>query len=429
MRSSLPFSAASGVFTWALCLGGAACNSTTPTLAHGGPPAAHQEREPSPGAAAPPLSPVPFGAGANALQVAPAKASESVPLRLATWNLEWLDSEPGAGTRPRQLADYARLAEYARRLDADLVAVQEVDGEEALARVFPEATHSLYVTRGTDRQRVGFAWKKELHVVPLDDYQALGRDGLRAAADVAVSVGGHSLRLLSVHLKSGCSEATPKSHSKSCRKLFAQLPVLEAWIDERAREGVPFAVLGDFNRQFFRRPGEATWAELDDGDPSDADLWSPTEGHGSRCWDQARPHFIDHVLLGARLHAFALPESFAELVYDAADAPHRAALSDHCPLSIALALPRLAATRAPSRGESEPPAVSAETPNPGPAGTAPGSANPPIKGNISRGRKLYHLPSCPNYAEVTIDPAKGERTFSSEAEARAAGFHRAGNCP
>ncbi|MGP9819947.1 thermonuclease family protein [Salinarimonas sp. NSM] len=46
-----------------------------------------------------------------------------------------------------------------------------------------------------------------------------------------------------------------------------------------------------------------------------------------------------------------------------------------------------------------------------------------IKGNISRsGRRLYHTPASPSFAETRIDEASGERWFCSEAQARAAGF-------
>jgi hypothetical protein len=53
-----------------------------------------------------------------------------------------------------------------------------------------------------------------------------------------------------------------------------------------------------------------------------------------------------------------------------------------------------------------------------------------IKGNInSKGDKLYHHPGCPSYKVTKIDPGQGERMFSSEAEARAAGWSKANNCP
>ena len=51
-----------------------------------------------------------------------------------------------------------------------------------------------------------------------------------------------------------------------------------------------------------------------------------------------------------------------------------------------------------------------------------------IKGNISynSGKRIYHMPGDRDYARTKISPARGERWFCSEAEARAAGWRRAG---
>ena len=60
------------------------------------------------------------------------------------------------------------------------------------------------------------------------------------------------------------------------------------------------------------------------------------------------------------------------------------------------------------------------------AEAAPGSCR--IKGNISynSGKRIYHMPGDRNYARTKISPARGERWFCSEAEARGAGWRRAG---
>ncbi len=48
-----------------------------------------------------------------------------------------------------------------------------------------------------------------------------------------------------------------------------------------------------------------------------------------------------------------------------------------------------------------------------------------IKGNITgKGERIYHMPDGPHYDQTEIDPAKGERWFGSEKEARAAGWRR-----
>lgn len=48
-----------------------------------------------------------------------------------------------------------------------------------------------------------------------------------------------------------------------------------------------------------------------------------------------------------------------------------------------------------------------------------------IKGNISASGRIYHLPGQRDYEQTRIDPARGERWFCSEGEARAAGWRRA----
>ena len=52
-----------------------------------------------------------------------------------------------------------------------------------------------------------------------------------------------------------------------------------------------------------------------------------------------------------------------------------------------------------------------------------------IKGNISSGGKIYHLPGCSSYDNTVINESQGEKWFCSEAEALAAGWRKALNCP
>ena len=49
-----------------------------------------------------------------------------------------------------------------------------------------------------------------------------------------------------------------------------------------------------------------------------------------------------------------------------------------------------------------------------------------IKGNVTRGGHIYHMPWSPFYDRVAIDGARGERWFCSEQEALAAGWRPAG---
>ncbi len=61
------------------------------------------------------------------------------------------------------------------------------------------------------------------------------------------------------------------------------------------------------------------------------------------------------------------------------------------------------------------------------ARTAAPAADCNIKGNISNSGRIYHMPHNEHYDRTRIDPARGERWFCSEAEARAAGWRPARN--
>lgn len=50
-----------------------------------------------------------------------------------------------------------------------------------------------------------------------------------------------------------------------------------------------------------------------------------------------------------------------------------------------------------------------------------------IKGNVSAGGRIYHVPWSTHYDAVRIDTARGERWFCSEAQAIAAGWRPAGS--
>ena len=68
-------------------------------------------------------------------------------LKLATWNLEWLttnERDLPADAHPKQPEDIDLLRRYAGELDADVIAIQEVDGAAIAARVFPpDSTRSI----------------------------------------------------------------------------------------------------------------------------------------------------------------------------------------------------------------------------------------------------------------------------------------------
>ena len=258
-------------------------------------------------------------------------------LKLATWNLSWLTvREPGSPGLPADIHartddDFDRLRAYALELDADVVALQEVDSYAAARRVFPSDRYVLHLTHDRLSQKVGVAIRRGLRHDRHPDVPLSDDPRTRSGLDVTLALAA-PLRLLAVHLKQGCRD--PKGDRKGgrdCAIFHGQTDPLVAWIGAREAEGGGFVVLGDFNRWMDRR--DPFLAALRQVSP----LVRATEGYASRCWrDEA---FIDHILAGGAARGWLLPDSLSVFRYRETGAGWVVRLSDHCPVSARFRLP------------------------------------------------------------------------------------------
>ena len=164
-------------------------------------------------------------------------------------------------------------------------------------------------------------------------------DDVRRGVELRVFPGTpQELRLLSVHLKSGCARDSLDSARPNCGVLARQVPVLERWIDapgggkqalRRARGLQP--------RSAARAAGASVWAEIDDANPPDADLVNTAEGQAfQNCMpSQTFSGYIDYIILGRQMARGLVKDSFGRELFRPKDALRRK-LSDHCPVFIRL---------------------------------------------------------------------------------------------
>jgi len=293
-------------------------------------------------------------------------AHAAATLKIATWNLEWFmapetiraltpactprDAQRDGARRAvpcdvahelgRSGEDIAAMRRYARALDADVVSLQEVDGADAARLLFPD--YQFCFSGRVAVQNNGFAIRRGLPYTCGADVVDLSlNDDVRRGVELRMFPGTpQEFLLLSVHLKSGCARGPIDSTKPSCAELARQLPALEHWIDTRAAEHKPFAVLGDFNRDLQHEPaGMSVWGDIDDADPPGADLVNTAEGQTfQNCTpSQTFTGFIDYIILGRQMARGLVESSFGRAIYRPRDAQRRK-LSDHCPVFIRLSV-------------------------------------------------------------------------------------------
>ena len=276
-------------------------------------------------------------------------------LKLASWNIAWLGSHE---YNKRSVEDYQKLAQYAKQLDADVIALQEVESEYWARKVFGD-DYDYYFSTKDWVQRVGVAVKKSKgFTIKAKEYKALDVGKVRHGMGITLTKNDKTLHLLAVHLKSGCfakpldtasvnampSTSVKEEKSKeACTKLSKQIKPLEQWIDSHAAQNVSFVVLGDFNRRFSQdialkhSEEKGLWQAIND--EAQEALWTPTATVNSDCWGGYYKDYIDHIIFSPKAKELYVDASFEQLVFKPKYTKKLSRnLSDHCPISVKLKL-------------------------------------------------------------------------------------------
>ena len=272
-------------------------------------------------------------------------------ITIATWNLEWLVA-PGTAhagrlacrsgqrsTLPcdvvkdlsRDSADLARLAAYARSLDADIVAFQEVENAEIAREVF--RGYRICMATGTGAQQVGFAVRPHLPHRCGPEVESLSLNGSSRKAMSMLLTPAHSepIELLVVHLKSGCSRDPLDSgirrlpHACATGRTSGRM--------DCARSAAAVHRAGRF------QPGSAgdrqTMLSGSCCRPIRRGCVAAQLPFGNCYIGQPYRQFIDHILISPALRHRLVAGSPRHTGFRNADVV-RYRLSDHCPVSISL---------------------------------------------------------------------------------------------
>ncbi len=274
------------------------------------------------------------------------QAAQIAQYRVATWNIEWLTEQPipKSSTSARHNDDLERLAFYAKQLDADVVAFQEVESVALAKRVFGDKYQIILSDRAKPQfrfnqfhdanQYTGFAIKSTISTNDPADIK-LEQDKnsrLRFATYIVLEPENKpAIHALSIHLKAGCSGAYRQK--RSCLKVLEQAKYLNAWILQQEAAGHQYLIMGDFNHNL-AYAGDWLWRAMSAN--SQAQLLTQTAPAKCKVRSNKKPNqlhqfrsLIDHIVASKQLATTA--QNTEQLLYTSQDVLAYK-LSDHCPV-------------------------------------------------------------------------------------------------
>ncbi len=321
----------------------------------------------------------------DALQAAdiappPPPRPPSPALTLATWNAEWFmdpvefdkvaargcssgganpvarslpcDVAKGTRNKRRSADDLTAQARYAAGLNADIVALQEVDGPGAAKLLFPAGYSFCFAMRVATNpdgsteapvQDVGFAVRDGVAFECKSAWREIGLpdNSVRWAAQITVSPNTHSaIDMMAFHLKSGCPRKALDTPADPCPKLRTQTTLLHDRLAARPNNAPPLVLLGDFNRTLeFTPPDDPQtemWPNLDVPGGGERDLTAVSQTLPYQKCNAGDPFdsYIDQIVVSASL----VPRlgAAAHVTQDPADVAAKLKISDHCAVRVEL---------------------------------------------------------------------------------------------
>jgi len=267
------------------------------------------------------------------LFVSCSETSNSENLTIGTFNIEWL----GDGiddNKPRTEAEIQQIADIISSSGMEIIAVQEIENEEALARVVSKMDgYKLKVDKQKGKQKLGIIYKNYIAVNEIGEYEPLSLNGkTRTGYIVEAKKNDYKLLMMIVHLKATSRfDSTEALRIESRMMRHAQAEILSHWADSVMNTGVKeLTIIGDLNDYPTRKNNQTLEPIINN--PNLHFLTSDLRSCKNFYW-----FLIDHIVVSTEtLKRFVPGSVFVYDFYDMLPTEEAEQISDHCPISVQL---------------------------------------------------------------------------------------------
>ena len=254
------------------------------------------------------------------------KKSEIV---IGTFNLEWFGD--GINDRKdRTETDYKHYAEIIKKIDADILGLEEIENSGAMNKLISYLPdYAYYITKEGGQQKCALLYRKNINVKFVAEYSPIAVEGnkTRPGLLVSASAGNFNFMVMVVHLKSSSHfENTEAKRERSIEIRTAQSTVLAKWADSVLAKGneTDLIVVGDFNDTPKRKKNNTLYPLMNQ-------MTFLTENEKSCKYRSA--YVIDHIVVSRNASKrFKDNSLFVYDIFSLYNDQDTKSLSDHCPI-------------------------------------------------------------------------------------------------
>jgi endonuclease/exonuclease/phosphatase family metal-dependent hydrolase len=247
--------------------------------------------------------------------------------------MEWL-GDGYDDTNPRNEEQMKQVADILTSFGAEVIGVQEVENEFALARVVAKMDgYKMSVSKQDGKQRNALIYRDYIKVNDISEYESLNINGhLRNGYVADITKDNYKIKIMVVHLKSTSRfDSTENLRMQSRQDRYQQAKILSIWSDSLMQNGVKeLAIIGDFNDYPARKNNQTLQYLLEN--PNLHFLTSDIKN----C-KHNKIYVIDNIVVSSTTNKRYIENS--AFIYDFNSSLNKSdaeKISDHCPISVAL---------------------------------------------------------------------------------------------